>query len=366
MKNRSVFLIILGVFLFFITGCGAEKKAEKPEHIRYDFVFRRHIPDMAGVDAAEWKDRIVIAGADNLYTIDRKSLKREEINNQILKRSKITGLYSIGESLYISTTKGIAKYNGSFYMTSMDKVNSLIYDGSSMYLATDGGFYSSSTGLSSLDLYDETNSFLREYIENPDLSVRLKKINTLAYHDGKYYFGSDEGLAVTDNTFEEARFYFGDYIVPSLSNELITHKGNSPIAGNIINDIKVRGDEVWIATNSGLSVWTEETGSWKNYTADHTERVRKDDEWHETQIRGNSELEGNYVRRLIPFNEFMIVATTSGLSIIDAEKRIFSKSFFTAPLYNIALVDELLFIFTEFDGLYIFEYSEVSDEDSDR
>ncbi|MGM0606847.1 MAG: hypothetical protein ACQESP_00380 [Candidatus Muiribacteriota bacterium] len=355
MKKIFYLCLIIGFLLY---GCGSESESEAEKKTVYKWEYETTIEKDNINNALFYNGKYYFGSENGLYFSDI-DFELQKFDNELPGNIKITDLFSDGNRLLLGTERGYAVKNGSFQLRSVGGVNCIIKGKENYFLGSDLGIYETLSNFEDVRLYDDTNSFFAEYIDNKDLTERVKNVNTLCATDEYIFAGTDEGLIKIEKGMEEAEFFYGDYIMPTLSDEYIEYSGNTPLSGNIITDLLKFENKLFIASNGGLNIYNLDSDSWENYTGPHMRRVKETTGWVEESTDGNSGLSGNYITALsINHDDTILVGTTRGLDIFCYER---SEVVNNLPVDSVTFLhfnNKTLIVGTEFDGVKIFKLRE--------
>ncbi|MFA5479923.1 MAG: hypothetical protein WC337_07840 [Candidatus Muiribacteriota bacterium] len=282
----------------------------------------------------------------------------KKLDLKMLEDKKIKCFFSDNNQLLIGTDRGFGILTTSFQFRTVGQVNSIVKNRNGRYMiATNHGIYVAGQGFNDMIHYSDKNSFFSEYHKNRDLSIRLLKVNSLNLFDEKIILGTDEGLVIAETDLSKAKFFYGNYIMPTMTDDYIIHKGNSPLTGNLISSLLVYEKEIFIGTNGGLNVFSPEGESWRNYTANHLERIKRNNTWTEVEVEGNSDLSGNFISTIAKaHNKNIFVGSSRGVDIFDTVTRKITEKLSSDSIVFLFSSDNRLYVATEYNGLNIYEY----------
>jgi|GEM_PF-4877826 len=365
---KKILAILIMTFVFLSPGCGENNAKQDQIPVRKEWKQVSFVSGFYPKDMITFGQKIYFATDNGLF--ESKNIKdRKQAKIALLKekKAKIRNFMIRDDVLFIGTDRGIGMLSNTFKFQLMGIVNQILplSNGKVAVLANDGIYILNSVFKIENQLDDE-NSFFAQHKDNDDISDRLLKVNAGGEHGKYYYFGTDEGLAQVDKEFQLARIYFGDYMIPSLSGELIKHTGNSPLPGNMIKDVKIWDDKVLLATNGGLSIFVPEENNWHNLTADHYEKTKRGSSWQEIIVPGNSDMVGNYVNDVEIYGDKALISTNKGLNLLNLRTMKFEKILLEGSILFSYVDGDTLYASADYDGLYIFKLQEVSNESSDR
>ncbi|PLX17015.1 MAG: hypothetical protein C0601_08540 [Candidatus Muiribacterium halophilum] len=365
---KKLFILLCVCTIVMNIGCGKSKQDEVKKPVIKEWKQVDFINDFFPNDMIVFNNKFYFATDKGLFeSKDGKDRQIAKIDILKEKKAKIRNLAVNNNMLFIGTDRGIGMLSNTFKFQIMGIVNQIlpIESGKLAVLANDGIYIVNNSFKIEMH-FDSENSFFAQYKDNEDISERLLKVNSGAEFGKYYYFATDEGLAQVGKDLQMAKIFFGDYLVPSLSGELIKHQGNSPLPGNMIKDVKVWNSKILLATNGGLSIYVPESNNWHNLTSDHYEKTKRGSKWQEILVPGNTDMIGNYVNDINVYEDKAFISTNKGLNLLNLKTNKIEKKLLEGSIKFSYLKDDTLFVSSDFDGLYIFRLQEVIDENSNR
>ena len=365
---KKLFILLCVCTIALNIGCGRSCEKEVKTPVKKEWKQVDFINEFFPNDMIRYNNKLYFATDNGLFeSKDGKNRSIAKIDILKEKKAKIRNLTIKDNTLYIGTDRGIGMLSNTFKFQIMGIVNQILptESGKLAVLANDG-IYIVNSSFKIETHFDSENSFFAQYKDNDDISDRLLKVNGGAELGKYYYFGTDEGLAQVGKDLQMAKIYFGDYLVPSLSGELIKHQGNSPLSGNMIKDVEVWQGKILLATNGGLSIFIPESNNWHNLTSDHYEKTKRGSKWQEILVPGNTDMIGNYVNDITIFGDKAFISTNKGLNLLNLKTNKIEKKLLEGSIKFSYVEDDTLFVSSDFDGLYIFKLQEVIDENSNR
>ncbi|MCK9223564.1 MAG: hypothetical protein M0R46_02115 [Candidatus Muirbacterium halophilum] len=360
---KNIYLLLILTFSLIFLGCGEKK--DKVEILKEKIFHKTGQINIQCDKIAEFEDNVCGFSNGKIFIIKDNKISKEE-NYPIIERKQVLDIIKISDKYLIATNRGIIYKNNSLNQISSYKTNCFTIINGKIYAGTENGIVIFDNNFRELNRLDEKNSFFKEYFENKDISERLLRVNAITDDGENIYIGTDEGLIITDYEFNKAIFYYADYFVPSFSNDLIRHKGNSPLAGSVINSLKIINNNLYIGTNSGITIYNHSKKSWQSFISKDNNNAPDRSNWKVEVNAGSSDLPGNFIRFIDVFDKYIIAGTNKGLSCFSEEKNDFIPFLYNQNVVSMFKKENILYLVTEFDGIHIFSLMEVEVENSNR
>lgn len=279
-----------------------------------------------------------VADAGGLTFLDTTPSQETYMKPHRVLFDEVVQIRSTDKALYICTSSGYAEYDGrNFTSEDIGKVTDMMnYEGTLWAGRTNG--VQRKVGE---DWHSQQMSFL-------DLNKNsAHQIHAFAMDGkGRLWIGSAFGIYYYDRQLPHkwGPHLRGDY-QNMVDNTVINERGNTPLAGNLINHIAydAKKDRLLVASNAGLSIFNgkdhwefitkkdgenetvesivrEGADSWEVIQPDHEILSSEGDQVHRVVKRGNVPMPSPEFTSVAPVGKWIFVGTGAGLGRIDETK----------------------------------------------